>query len=115
MGVLKYKGFIASIDYSEDDEVFYGKISGINDLILFEGSSVEELKNSFEEAVEDYLELCREVNKDPYKSFKGSFNVRIPKDLHRQLYIRAQKAGLSLNQFIKRILEKEVGQAAGND
>lgn len=44
MGALKYKDFVASIEFSDADDVFYGKILGVNDLILFEGSSVEELK-----------------------------------------------------------------------
>ena len=114
MGTLKYKEFVASIEFSDADDVFYGKILGINDLILFEGSSVNELKHAFDEAVEDYLELCKEMNKDPYKSFKGSFNVRIPTDLHKKVFFRAQKTGLSLNQFIKTVLEKEIEQSAEN-
>ena len=114
MGALKYKDFVATLEYSDADNVFYGKILGINDLILFEGSSTDELKHAFEEAVEDYLELCKEVNKDPYKSFKGSFNIRIPTDLHKKVFFRAQKAGLSLNQFIKTVLEKEIKQSSEN-
>lgn len=114
MGALKYKDFVASLDYSDADNVFYGKILGISDLILFEGSSIDELKHAFEEAVEDYIELCEEVGKDPYKSFKGSFNVRIPTDLHKKVFFRAQKTGLSLNQFIKTVLEKEIEQSAEN-
>lgn len=114
MGALKYKDFVASLEYSDVDDVFYGKILGVNDLILFEGSSVEELKQAFEEAVEDYLELCKEMDKNPYKSFKGSFNVRIPTDLHKKIFFRAQKTGLSLNQFIKTVLEKEIEQFPEN-
>lgn len=114
MGALKYKDFVASIEFSDADDVFYGKILGINDLILFEGSSVEELKQAFEEAVGDYLELCKEMDKDPYKSFKGSFNVRIPKDLHKKVFFRAQKIGVSLNQFIKTALEREIEQSPEN-
>ena len=114
MGALKYKDFVASLEYSDTDDVFYGKILGINDLILFEGLSIEELKHAFKEAVEDYIELCKEMNKDPYKSFKGSFNVRIPTDLHKKVFFRAQKTGISLNQYIKKVLEKDVEQSAEN-
>ena len=114
MGALKYKDFVATLEYSDADDIFYGKILGVNDLILFEGSSIDELKHAFEEAVEDYLELCKEVNKDPYKSFKGSFNIRIPTDLHKKVFFRAQKTGLSLNQFIKTVLEKEIKQSSEN-
>ena len=112
MGALKYKDFVATLEFSDADNVFYGKILGINDLILFEGSSIDELNKAFEEAVEDYIELCEEVGKDPYKSFKGSFNVRIPTDLHKKVFFRAQKKGVSLNQYIKKVLEKDVEQSA---
>lgn len=61
--VMLYKNFISSIHYSTDDEVFFGKIEGIEDSISFEGNSVEELKLAFHEAVEDYLELCKMNNK----------------------------------------------------
>ncbi len=54
------------------------------------------------------------MNKDPYKSFKGSFNIRIPTDLHKKVFFRAQKTVLSLNQFIKTVLEKEIEQSAEN-
>lgn len=114
MGVLKYKDFVATLDFSDADNVFYGKILGINDLILFEGSSIDELNKAFKEAVEDYLELCKEVGKDPYKSFKGSFNVRIPTDLHKKVFFRAQKIGVSLNQYINKVLEKDIEQSAEN-
>ncbi len=76
--ILEYKGYFASVHFSAEDDIFYGKIIGINDLVSFEGTSVPELKATFYEAAEDYLEMCKEMNKDPDKMYKGSFNVRIP-------------------------------------
>ena len=63
--VLTYKEFIGVVHFSSKDDMFYGKIEGVNDLVTFEGKSVSELKNSFKEAVEDYIELCKKVNKEP--------------------------------------------------
>ena len=60
-----YKDFIATIHYSTIDEVFFGKIEGINDLVTFEGENVKDLKKAFEEALDDYIELCKEVGKEP--------------------------------------------------
>ena len=57
--VLFFKEYIGSVNYSTEDEIFYGKIEGINDLISFEGGSVAELKAAFEDAVLDYTELCK--------------------------------------------------------
>jgi predicted HicB family RNase H-like nuclease len=54
--ILKYKLHISTIHISVEDEVFHGKVIGINYLLTFEGKSVVELKQAFEEAIEDYLE-----------------------------------------------------------
>ena len=105
---LTYKQFIGSVHFSDRDKAFFGKIEGINDLVTFEGRSVEELTTAFDEAVEDYLELCREAGKEPLKSVKGSFNVRIPTELHRQALSRAAREGISLNRLVKKAIEREV-------
>lgn len=105
---LTYKDFIGSVHFSTRDSVFLGKLEGINDLVTFEGESVQELKQAFEEAVEDYIDLCKEVNKDPLKSFKGSFNVRITPNLHSKAYKAATLMGMSLNQFVQEAIEREV-------
>lgn len=58
MNTLKYKDFLGSVAFSEDDNVFFGKIEGIDGLVNFEGESVTELTNAFHEAVDDYLAYC---------------------------------------------------------
>ncbi len=98
---LKYKEYLATVEYSTEDEVFYGKLFGINDLVTFEGASVIEIKTAFEEAVDDYIETCKEVNKKPEKSFKGSFNVRVPSELHKDAAFIAVQNNVSLNDFVK--------------
>lgn len=106
--ILKYKDFIGSVHYSAEDEVFYGKIEGINDLVTFEGTSVEELKLSFAEAAEDYSDLCADIGKDIFKSFKGSFNIRINPELHSLAFEKALLEGKTLNQFVKEAIELKI-------
>jgi len=106
--VLKYKEFIGSVHFNMEDMVFYGKIEGINDLITFEGKSVDELVMAFQESVEDYITICREHQKEQFKSCKGSFNIRISPELHRKVLERSIIAGISINQFIQRTLKKEI-------
>ncbi len=103
---LLYKEFIGSVHYASEDSVFYGKIEGINDLVTFEGESVLELKQAFEDAVEDYFELCAELDKSPLKSFKGTFNVRVGPELHAKAYKMALIKGKSLNQFVQVAIEE---------
>jgi len=97
---LEYKGYIGNVSYNPDDEVFYGKVFGINDLVTFEAETAKGLKIAFIEAVDDYLETCAEVGKDPDKVFKGVFNVRIPSSLHKDAAILALKNQLTLNDFV---------------
>lgn len=98
---LKYKDYYSTIHFNAEDEVFYGKVVGINDLVTFEGKSVAELKKSFKGAVDDYLETCTELGKQPDKTYKGSFNVRIPVALHKKAALLASKKNLTLNEFLK--------------
>ena len=108
--IIKYKEYIGSVHFNAEDEIFYGKIEGIDDLVTFEGKSVDKLKKAFQKAVEDYLETCKRYNKEAEKSYKGSFNVRINPELHRKVKQAAIKSGLSLNQFIQRAVENELTQ-----
>lgn len=105
---LEYKKYYGSVQFSAEDEVFYGKIADINDLVTFEGTTVKQLKNAFHEAVDDYLETCKEIGKEPEKPYKGSFNIRISPDLHRQAAQQAMLNGVSLNDFVKSAIDKMI-------
>ncbi len=108
--VLTHRNFIGSVHFSADDGVFHGKLGGISDLILFEGQSVSELTMAFHDAVNDYIELCKEAGKEPERPFKGSFNVRISSDLHRKAVAKATMLGVSLNQLVQKALEEKVAR-----
>ena len=98
--VLKHGGYTARVEFSAEDRVFFGKLDDITDLISFEGNTVEELENAFVEAVEDYLALCAAAGKRPEKPFKGSFNVRMQPELHRQAALASRERNMSLNQLV---------------
>lgn len=105
---LKYLDYTATIQYSADDDVFFGKVIGINDLITFEGTSVSELKDAFKESVEDYIETCKSLKKSPDKSYKGVFNVRVPANLHKRAAFFAMQHHISLNDFVKTAIDYAV-------
>lgn len=98
---LTYKGFIGSVHFSAEDKVFHGKIEGIDDLVIFEGTSVEELIQVFHTEVDDYITLCKEMGKESSKSYKGSFNIRISPELHKKAAEKAKVLGMTLNKFIQ--------------
>ena len=108
--VLQYKGYYADIHFSAEDEVFFGKIVGVDDLVNFEADSVKGLKKAFGEAVEDYLKTCSELGKQAEKTYKGSFNVRIPSDLHRQAAMVAYLKKISLNDFVKYAIDSTISK-----
>ena len=106
--VMVYGDYIGSVHFSAEDEVFYGKIEGVNDLVTFEGRNVDELKNSFTEAVENYISICREEGREMSRTYKGTFNVRISPELHRKAVWVASLNGISLNQLIQNAIEHEI-------
>lgn len=108
MNTLKYKGFIGSVAFSESDGVFFGKIEGIDGLVNFEGESVSGLTDAFHEAVEDYLEFCKEEGIEPHKSYSGSLNVRLTPDIHSRVAMLAKQTGISINAFIRSAVEKQI-------
>ncbi len=108
MNTLKYKGFLGSVNFSEKDGVFFGKIEGIDGLVNFEGESVTELTNAFHEAVDDYVAYCAEEGIEAHKSYSGSLNIRITPEVHSNIATLAKQAGISINAFIKATLEQKV-------
>ena len=66
---ISYKGYIGSVEFSEEDNIFYGKVQGIRSLISYEGSNAKELIKDFHMAVNDYLFLCEEEGKSPETVF----------------------------------------------
>lgn len=105
---MEYKGYIGSVEFSEDDGLFYGKVMGVRSLISYEGTTAKTLIRSFHEAVDDYLVLCQERNELPEKAYKGSFNVRISPQLHKQAVVSASNKGVSLNSLVEKALETYV-------
>lgn len=106
--MMEYKGYYAHIQYSDEDNCFFGTIAGIADVVSFEGNSTEELKEAFVEAVEDYLDICKRQGKEPQKAYKGSFNVRINPELHKRAVLTATADGISLNQLVEKAVENYV-------
>jgi len=111
MNTLEYNNFIGSVNFSEGDDVFFGKIEGINALITFEGQTVAELKEAFKEAVTDYIEFCKAKGIKAQKTYTGVLNVRLTPEIHRKAAEVATKSGTTLNSLIKKAVEKELKSA----
>ena len=111
MSTMSYKGYEAVVEYDEEAEIFHGEVTGLRDVITFQGRSVAELKKALAESIEDYLAFCKERGEKlekPEKPFSGHFVVRTPPSLHRDLSSAAKRAGISLNKLVVSALEKAV-------
>lgn len=108
MKLMQYKGFYGSIEASVEDGCLFGKLEFIEPLVNYEGETVQEIKAAFHEAVDDYLKTCEEMGIEPQKPYKGTFNVRIGRDLHRAAAIAAKQKNINLNELVKRAIEKEL-------
>lgn len=110
--MLEYKGYHASIEFDADDKIFVGEVFGIVDSLNFHGETVEELETMFHQCIDNYLDICLKVGKEPDKEFKGSFNVRLSPELHRKAALEAKKEKITLNQYITKAIEKSFDNMA---
>ncbi len=108
MKFMEYKGFYGSVEASVEDECLFGKLEFIDPLVNYEGETVHEIEAAFHEAVDDYIKTCVDLNIEPQKAYKGTFNVRIGRDLHRAAVIAARQKNINLNELVKRAIEREV-------
>ena len=98
MGYLKYKGYSGSVEYSEADDCLFGKVQGMDkDCISYEGETLSGLRHDFEEAVDAYLESCKERGVIPRRPFSGRLVLRMSSELHGRVAFAA--AGTRKNQL----------------
>ena len=109
---IEYKGYVGSVEFTEEDGVFFGKVLGIRSVISYEGTTAAELIEDFHGAVDDYLALCETEGKEPERAYKGSFNIRISPELHKQLAISACTQQVSLNNLIETALKTYITTAS---
>ena len=105
---LEYKGYLGTVEYSSEDGLLFGKVQFVDSLLAYDGKSTDEIKQAFQEAIDSYLEFCKEVDKLPEKSFNGGFNVRVGSELHKKVAKEAFAQGLGLNEFTVKALELAV-------
>lgn len=107
---IQYKGYVGSVEFTEEDGTFFGQVLGIRSLISYEGKNVKDFIEDFHGAVDDYLNVCEAEGIQPETAYKGSFNIRISPELHKKLAIHAIEKEQSLNSCIEELLEKSIAR-----
>jgi predicted HicB family RNase H-like nuclease len=102
---LTYKGFTAKVEFSADDNVFFGRLLGMTDIVTFHGETVEELKDSMRETVDFYVETCEKEGKKSKKSYSGKLLFRLPDKLHAEIAEAATRKGKSINEWGREVFE----------
>ena len=105
--MLKYKDYIGCVEFDEEADIFHGEVINTRDVITFQGSTVKTLKKAFKDSIDDYLAFCKERGEQPERPFSGKFNVRLDPELHREAYVAAKIAGVSLNTWVAKAIQHE--------
>jgi predicted HicB family RNase H-like nuclease len=104
--MMEYKGYIGKVELDEEAGILYGEVINVRDVITFEGESVDDIQKAFRESVDDYLDFCAQRGESPEKPFSGKFVVRLPAELHREVYIQAKLKDKSLNRWVTEVLQR---------
>lgn len=104
MKALTYKNYAAVIEFDADDKIFFGRIAGIRDGVGFHADTVDGLISAFHAAVDDYVETCAKLGKEPQKPYSGKMMFRVSPDVHRKAALAAELSGKSLNQWAEEAL-----------
>ena len=90
--MMEYKGYLGRTEFDDEANIFYGEVINIRDVITFQGRSVDELRQAFEDSVEDYLAFCVEREEEPEQPFSGRFTIQLSPEQHRQVIMAAERA-----------------------
>jgi predicted HicB family RNase H-like nuclease len=114
MNTMNYKGYAARVEYDDEDEIFFGRVAGINDIVGFHGETVAELRTAFHAAVDGYIDACAKIGKPAEKSYSGQFMVRVDPIVHARAALAAQLAGKSLAKWAEERLREDSDRVLGS-
>lgn len=104
--MMEYKGYLAGpIDFNAEENTFSGTVTGLKDVIHFEGKTAKELARAFRESVNSYLKFCEETGQEPDRPYNGKILLRTEPELHRKAALRAAVQGVSLSRWISERIE----------
>ncbi len=107
---MNYKGYTGKVEFDSEAKLFFGRVINIKDVITFEGTTADEILQAFYDSVDDYLEFCAELGREPDKPFSGRLAYRTTPETHRKIAFAAAKLHKSVNAWMDEVLEKAAEQ-----
>ncbi len=104
--MMNYKGYVGRVEHDEQANVLFGRVINTRDVITFEGKTVDEIRQAFHDSVDDYLEFCAELGKEPDKPLSGKLAFRTSLETHRKIYLAAAKTDKSVNAWMDEVLRE---------
>jgi predicted HicB family RNase H-like nuclease len=104
--MLNYRGYTGHLEIDAEAGIIFGRVLDIRDVVTFKGETVAEIKQAFQESVDDYLDFCQELGQEPDKAFSGKLPFRTTPEHHRKLFLAATKVGKSVNAWMDEVLTK---------
>ncbi len=105
MTTMHHGPYQAIVEYDDEAGLFHGEVVNLRDVITFQGRSVDELKQALAESIDDYVAFCRARGEEPEEPFSGHLVVRVDPKTHKAAATAAQRAGVSLETWVARMLD----------
>jgi predicted HicB family RNase H-like nuclease len=106
--MLHHKGYIGVVEFDDEANIFHGEVLHLNDVITFQGTTVNEVRTAFVASVEEYLAFCAERGEEAEKPFSGQFVVRVSPELHRAVSAGARLQKTSINGFVTQAVQEQL-------
>jgi predicted HicB family RNase H-like nuclease len=107
---MKYKGYTALIEFSDEDGCFVGRVTGINDIVSFDGETVDEIRKNFRDMIEHYIAACAHENRKP-NTPTSEVMVPVPPALYAKIAQKAEYDGIPVNALMETVLQKFIQHA----
>ncbi|MDQ2829335.1 MAG: type II toxin-antitoxin system HicB family antitoxin [Chloroflexota bacterium] len=109
--MMTYKGYSSHVEFDDEADILHGRVIDIQDVITFQGETVAEIHQAFHDSVDDYLEFCQELGREPEKPLSEHLIFRTSPERHRRIYLAAKKAGESINSWMDNVLSEAADEA----
>ena len=112
--MMEYKGYLSRVEFDDEANIFHGEVINIRDVITFQGKTVDELRQAFEDSVEDYLAFCAEREEEPCQPFSGRLTLRLSPEQYRRVVLAAEKAGKGVEAWVVEALTQAASLKSGS-